>query len=147
VLVLDTNVLVYAADDAAPEQESCRAAVERCRAGRQPWYLTWTVVYEFLRVVTHPRVLRRPRTVEQAWSFVTAVLSAPTAGMLVATHEHAEVAAQFLAEHGTVLRGNLLHDAHTAILMREHGIRRIVTRDADFHRFGGLDVVDPLATP
>ena len=38
-----------------------------------------------------------------------------------------------------------IHDAHTAILMREHGIRRIVTRDADFHRFPFLEVVDPLA--
>jgi predicted nucleic acid-binding protein len=28
--------------------------------------------------------------------------------------------------------------------MREHGIARIVTRDTDFHRFGFLEVVDPL---
>ena len=40
------------------------------------------------------------------------------------------------------LAGNLLHDAHTAILMREHGIRRICTRDTDFHRFAFLEVVD-----
>jgi predicted nucleic acid-binding protein len=40
---------------------------------------------------------------------------------------------------------DVLHDAHTAILMREHGIRRLVTRDGDFRRFPFLDVVDPLA--
>jgi predicted nucleic acid-binding protein len=28
--------------------------------------------------------------------------------------------------------------------MREHGVGRIVTRDRDFHRFGFLDVLDPL---
>ncbi len=33
---------------------------------------------------------------------------------------------------------------HTAVLMREHRIRRIVTRDADFHRFTFLAAVDPL---
>jgi predicted nucleic acid-binding protein len=27
--------------------------------------------------------------------------------------------------------------------MREHGIRRICTRDADFHRFPFLEVIDP----
>ena len=43
------------------------------------------------------------------------------------------------------LRGNLLHDAHTAILMREHGVRTIYTLDADFRRFTFLDVVDPFA--
>jgi predicted nucleic acid-binding protein len=35
-------------------------------------------------------------------------------------------------------------DARTAILMREHGIRRICTRDTDFHRFPFLEVIDPL---
>jgi predicted nucleic acid-binding protein len=29
--------------------------------------------------------------------------------------------------------------------MREHGIRRLYTRDTDFHRFPFLDVIDPLA--
>lgn len=28
--------------------------------------------------------------------------------------------------------------------MREHGLRRIYTRDADFHRFPFLEVVDPV---
>jgi len=40
--------------------------------------------------------------------------------------------------------GNVNHDAHTAILMREHGIRRICTRDFDFNQFSFLEVVDPL---
>ena len=41
--------------------------------------------------------------------------------------------------------GNLVYDAYTAILMREHGIREIDTRDTDFHRFPFLRVVDPPA--
>ena len=28
---------------------------------------------------------------------------------------------------------------------REHGIRRIVTNDSDFHRFGFVEVIDPLS--
>jgi predicted nucleic acid-binding protein len=28
--------------------------------------------------------------------------------------------------------------------MREHGVRRICTRDADFSRFPFLEVIDPL---
>lgn len=42
------------------------------------------------------------------------------------------------------IRGNLAHDLHTAVLMREHGISRIYTRDTDFHRFPFLTVHDPL---
>ena len=33
---------------------------------------------------------------------------------------------------------------HAAVLMREHGISRICTRDADFRRFPFLTVLDPL---
>ena len=43
------------------------------------------------------------------------------------------------------VRGNLVYDAYTAILMREHGIREIYTRDTDFHRFPFLRVAAPLA--
>jgi len=38
-----------------------------------------------------------------------------------------------------------MHDAHTAVLMREHGIKRVYTRDTDFHRFPFLEPVDPAA--
>jgi hypothetical protein len=34
---------------------------------------------------------------------------------------------------------------NTVALMREHGIRQVVTRDADFHRFKGIEVVDPVS--
>ncbi len=34
---------------------------------------------------------------------------------------------------------------HTAVLMREHGVRVIYTRDTDFHRFPFLEVRDPMA--
>jgi predicted nucleic acid-binding protein len=28
--------------------------------------------------------------------------------------------------------------------MREHGVRRICTRDTDFHRYGFLEPIDPM---
>lgn len=43
------------------------------------------------------------------------------------------------------LPGNAMHDVHIAVLMREHGVSRICTRDAGFHRFPFLTVVDPLS--
>jgi predicted nucleic acid-binding protein len=103
----------------------------------------WSILYEFLRVITHPRVLRNPWTLGQAWNFVDSILASPGLGVLVETERHAAVADQVLRDLPH-LQGNLLHDAHTAVLMLEHGIRRICTRDADFHRFPFLEVVDPL---
>jgi uncharacterized protein len=143
VLVVDTNVLVYAADEESPFHAACREWLERHRVSADAWYTTWAILYEFLRVTTHPRVMRRPWNLSDAWTFVTALLASPGLDLLVPTPRHAEVAGQVIAELPH-LSGNLLHDTHTAILMREHGIRRICTRDADFHRFSFLEVVDPV---
>jgi toxin-antitoxin system PIN domain toxin len=143
MFVVDTNILVYAANQDAAEHRRCRDLVESWRRGSLPWFTTWSVLYEFLRVVSHPRVFDRPWPLKQAWRFVAALLSSPGHQVLAATRRHVEVAAQTFGELPDI-HGNLIHDAQTAILMREHGIRRIFTRDTDFHRFPFLEVVDPL---
>lgn len=143
MFVVDTNVLVYAANESSPEHARCRKLLEAWRHQELPWYLTWSIVYELLRVLTHPRVFTAPWSVEAAWSFVEAICASPSLEILVETERHAAIAGRTLRELPE-LEGNLVHDAHTAILMREHGIRRVYTRDTDFHRFPFLEVVDPL---
>lgn len=143
MLAVDTNVLVYAADADSPFHAPCRAWLERQRARPDAWYTTWSILYEFLRVTTHPRVMRRPWSAPAAWKFVTALLASPGLAVLVPTQRHADVAATVITEFPH-LTGNLFHDAHTAILMREHGIGKICTRDADFSRFTFVEVIDPV---
>lgn len=143
MLVVDTNVLIYAADADSQFHTPCRDWLNGQRARPDAWYTTWPILYEFLRVTTHPRVMRRPWTLPAAWEFVKALLVAPGLAVLVPTQRHADVAAEVISELPH-LAGNLLHDTHTAILMREHGIRQICTRDTDFHRFPFLQVIDPL---
>jgi toxin-antitoxin system PIN domain toxin len=143
MFVVDTNVLVYAADRRAAEHERCRALVEAWRQRGGAWYVTWGICYEFLRVVTHQRVFRQPWTLTEARGFLVALLDSPGLDVLVPTERHIQVLEEVVRELPH-LSGNLMHDAHTAVLMQEHGVRRICTRDADFHRFPFLEVVDPL---
>jgi len=143
MLVVDTNILIYAADADSTFHDKARAWLETQRVRPDAWYATWPILYEFLRVITHPRVLRRPWTPAEAWHFVSSLLTSPALDVLVATPRHASVAAQVVSEIPAIA-GNLWHDAHTAILMREHGIRSICTHDTDFHRFPFLEVLDPL---
>ena len=144
MLVVDTNVLVYVADADSPHHAACRAWLEHQRERADAWYTTWAILYEFLRVTTHPRVMRRPWKARAAWDFIAALLASPGLAVLVPTLRHGEVASRVIAEIPHVA-GNLFHDTQTAVLMREHGLRRIVTRDTDFHRFPFLEVVDPVA--
>jgi toxin-antitoxin system PIN domain toxin len=143
VFVVDTNVLVYAADAHAPEHARCRALLEQWRTRAGAWYVTWGNCYEFLRVVTHPRVFRRPWTSRAAGEFLAALHQSPGLTLLWPTERHAAVLAEVVAEV-PLLAGNRWHDAETAVLMREHGIRRICTRDTDFARFPWVEIVDPL---
>ena len=143
MLVFDTNILVYASDTESELQDVCLRLLEDARQDPIPAFLTWNICYEFLRVTTHPRVLRRPLRVRESWGFLEVLLQSPSFSLLTASTRHAAVLSQTLSELPDV-RGNLVHDLHTAVLMREHGISRILTRDTDFHRFPFLDVVDPL---
>ena len=144
MFVVDTNILIYAADQDSEFHEPCRTRLEGWRRQTSPWYLTWGICYEFLRVTTHARVFRKPWPVTDAWRFLDAVRASPSLNILLPTERHADILREMLTELPQ-LRGNLLHDAHTAVLMREHGIERIVTRDTDFHRFPFVAVLDPLA--
>ena len=99
--------------------------------------------YEFLRVSTHPRVFRAPWTPPGARSFIGRILTSPGVGLLLPTRRHAAVLEQTVRELPDI-RGNQMHEMHTAVLMREHGVSRICTRDTDFDRFPFLRVVDPL---
>ncbi|MGE0472447.1 MAG: hypothetical protein AB7P17_02295 [Nitrospirales bacterium] len=122
---------------------SMPAGTGNWRNQRSAWYGTWSILYGFLRVTTHPRVLKLPWTASQARQFVEANITSPALGVLVETDSHAAIDQEVLHDVPQ-LQGNLLHDTHTTILMKEHGIRQIYTRDMDFHRFPFLEVIDPL---
>ena len=144
MLVFDTNVLVYAANQDSEFHAPCRRWLDDARREALPAFVTWNVCYEFLRVTTHRRVLPSPWSAREACTFFADLLASPGFELLVATPRHAAVLAQTLSELPD-LHGSLMHDVHTAVLMREHGITRICTRDADFRRFPFLSVVDPLS--
>ena len=75
--------------------------------------------------------------------YLSDLLASPGFDLLTETPRHLAVLAQTVSELPE-LRGNVMHDLHTAVLMREHGVSRICTRDSDFRQFPFLTVIDPL---
>ncbi len=143
MLVFDTNVLIYAANEASVFHQPCRRRLDQARQNPASAFLTWSICYEFLRVSTHPRVLGSPWSQQEAWRFIETLLASPGFELLRATAHHRVVLARTLAELPDIC-GNLFHDLHTAVLMREHSLSRICIRDTDFQRFPFLEIVDPL---
>jgi len=58
--LVDTNILAYAVNRGCDEHPAAARALQTWLAGAVPWAATWSIVYEFFRVVTYPRLLRRP---------------------------------------------------------------------------------------
>lgn len=134
-----------AADRGDPGHEACRSQLDGWRIQPTPWYLTWPIIFEFLGLVTHPTIYRDPWTLDDAWTFVEAVLAAPALEVLTAGDRHAGIVSELVNEQPG-LRGAAMAETQIAATMIEHGVRQIVTRDTLFHRFPMLEVIDPLQT-
>lgn len=141
MLLVDTNVLLNAVNSDSPEHARARRNLESCVNGREVWCLTWGLIYEYLRVATHPRVFRNPLSFDQALKFLGDLTSSGNCRIISETGEHMGILAS-CAEETHRLSGNVLHDFHTAVLMREHGIEDIVTGDRDFRAFPWLRIRD-----
>lgn len=139
---IDTNVLVFAEISTSQHHTKALALLKELVEGRHPWALPWPCVYEFLRVVTHPRIFHPPVPLDRALSDIQQVLGSPSLRLLRETSRHAEIMADVLQQG--VVSGNLVHDAHIAALCIEHGVSEFLTGDRDFRRFEGLRVVDPF---
>jgi uncharacterized protein len=143
VIALDTNILLHARRRELPHHRAAAALLRSLAEGDVPWALPWPVVYEFLRVVTHPRVFAPPTPLGAALDDVASLLASPSLIMLGAGPTHrAHLRRTIESGHAA---GNMVHDAHIAALCIEHGAAELLTIDRDFARFPGLHPRDPFA--
>lgn len=139
--VLDTNLLVYAANSASPRHARAKEWLETVLTGSETVGLPWVVILGFLRITTSTRILPRPLSPAQAIAVVDALLARPNVEALDAGPDHWPTLRELLEESGTA--GNLTTDAHLAALALESGAT-LCSTDADFARFSRLKWENPL---
>jgi len=142
---IDTNILIYAEVESSPRHGPALDILHRLAEGALPWAIPWPCVYEYLRVVTHPRVFHPPVPLNIALEDLKQVLASPSLFLLAETGRHASVLEQVLRQAGAT--GNLIHDAHIVTLCLEHGVSELITGDRDLSRFEGLKIINPFADP
>jgi toxin-antitoxin system PIN domain toxin len=140
---IDTNVLVYAAHAESPFQAIAASVLRELVEGDEPWALPWPCAYEFLKVVTHPRLFRAPLPMAEALDRLESVMDSPSLSMLGPGPSHRAHMRRALLEGGA--RGSLVHDANLLALLLENGVTEVVTADRDFSRFPSLRVSNPFA--
>ena len=108
MIALDTNILVYARRRDSKHHRAAQALLARLAGGREPWALPWPCVYEFLRVVTHPRVFDPPSDLETVLEDLASLLDAPSLELLGEGSNHSE---HLFRQVGSgQAGGNLAHD-------------------------------------
>jgi len=142
VIALDTNILVYARRREAAHHAQAARLLKELAEGEEPWAIPWPCVYEFLRVVTHPRVFDPPTELAAALEDLESLLGSPSLVLLGEGPGHPAHMRQ--AVRGGEARGNLAHDAHIAALVLEHGVQELWTTDRDFARFPGVRARNPF---
>jgi toxin-antitoxin system PIN domain toxin len=142
---IDTNILIYAEVGSSQHHRQARQLLGELAEGNSPWAIPWPCIYEFLRVVTHPRVYHPPVPMEIALQDIGSVLASPSLVLLCETPRHYAVLEQVIQQSGA--SGNLVHDAHIVALCLEHGVSELLTGDRDFARFPNLPFSDPFRKP
>jgi len=133
VIAVDTNVLVYAHGEQFAKHAAAKRRVTALAEGRQSWGIPAICVREFLRIVTHARVLANPFSMPDAIMAMTAVLESPSVEMLLPGDQHWLYLAEAAEEADA--RGNIVFDAAIVAICRENGVTDFITEDRDFARF------------
>ena len=139
---VDSNILIYADREETPQHSTALGVLHGLATGAEPWAIPWPCIYEYLRVVTHPRVFHPSTPLLDAWESVQALLASPSIIAIAEGPHHREILGDLL--RNVTITGNLLHDAHIAALLIEHGVDEILTADEDFRRFRRLKVTNPF---
>jgi uncharacterized protein len=140
-VLLDANLLIYAADQTSPHHEAAAKLRDDLLNGQRRVGLPWQTIGAVVRIITHPRITPRPQTGQQAWGLVSDWLAAPTVWIPPATEATARIFGDLAAQ--LPITGNLVPDAMLAALAIEHGLE-LWSTDSDFARFPGLRWRNPL---
>jgi hypothetical protein len=104
--------------------------------------LGWPTVMSYLRIATHPSVFDRPLKPKEAMANIESLRSLPHSRFLSEEEGFWDVYCRLTNE--LPVRGNLVPDAHLAVILQQHGVKTLYTHDRDFRKFGFLNLRDPL---
>lgn len=143
MILVDANILIYAVDRDSPHHAPARRWLEGMLSGSEPVGIAWIAALAFVRITTHPAVMRKPISAENAIRYVDGWVRQPCVKLIGPGEKHWPILRSLLTASGTA--GNLTSDAHLAALAIEHGAT-VASADNDFRRFAGLTHLNPLAT-
>jgi uncharacterized protein len=136
MILVDTNVLIYAHRNDAKQHAEYQEWLEALINGPEPYAVSDFAVAGMVRVVTNRQVYREAAaSMEEALAFATEIREQPHASVVGPGRAFWEIFTGLCRATGA--SGNLVPDTYLAALAIEHGCE-LVSADKDFRRFPGL---------
>ncbi len=142
MILVDANLLLYAANHAAPEHPQARLWLDDRLSGTARVGLPWPSLLAFVRLATNPVVVRHAVAAADAWRQVEEWLACESAWIPQPGADHPDVLRTLFKAPWMTSR--LVSDAHLAALAIEHGLT-LCSTDGDFSKFPRLTWQNPLA--
>jgi uncharacterized protein len=142
LIAVDTNLLVYSHRSDSPLHQRAAELIDGLRRARPAWAIPWPCVHEFLSIVTHPKIFKRPTPLSVALDTVDAWSAAGNLHLIGESDGYLDkLKAQAEVSKSS---GPRIHDARIAALCLHHGVAELWSADRDFTRFPDLAVRNPL---
>lgn len=142
MIAIDTNLLIYAHRENAPNHAATLAALQPVVEGASPWALPWPCIHEFISITTHPGIYKPASSLTEAFGFLDSLFASPQLQLLAESSGYFERLRQLAT--AARLKGPRIHDARVAALCLHHGISELWSADRDFSAFPQLRVRNPL---
>jgi len=138
----DVNVLIYAhRPDSSDEHRDYASYLCEMADGDSAYGLSEAVLSGFVRIVTNPKVFRKPTPVDVALDFCAKLRNRPNACVLKPGERNWAIFHDLCL--GLPAQGKLVADAWHAALAVEYDCEWVST-DSDFARFRKLRWIHPL---
>jgi uncharacterized protein len=141
VILVDSNLLLYAFDAGARYHDRARSWLQNVLDSSEQVGFAWVTLLAFVRIGTNPSALSRALSLDEATTILSSILERRNTILLHPGERHWTLLRQLLVH--AQARGDLVTDAHLAALAIEHGAT-VCTVDRDFARFPGLRWQNPL---
>ena len=141
MILLDVNILVSAHREDAEQHREIKSWLETGLRGPAGVAVSELVLSGCLRVITHPKIFKKPTPLPQALDFLQDFRSREEVHLLAPGAGHWKIFVDLCQRSDA--RGNLVPDAFHAALAIELGCEWL-TLDRGFARFPGLKWRHPL---
>lgn len=141
--LVDSNVLVYAALKDSEHFRAASALRDQALSGTLQLFITPQILAEFFAVITDPRRVSEPRSIEDALQEIEKYCEAPGFVLLPISVDVVFKMTELCRHHP--VKAQEIFDVQIAANMLVHGLRTIYTFNTkDFEKFDELKVIVPL---